>query len=904
MKRLTINHIAAANLKQNRRAYLSMTIGIFLSIFLITAMCLSIQGMIIRSGEKVDEIAGTEDMLVIDIGMTDQELLEMGYFQPDMGHVYLTALTAEGAGVGSYDELAEEMLLRKFVEGRMPEKAGEVAMEASALGLLRKTVGVGDTVTLNLMPLDGIAEERTYTLVGILTEQSAEMNQSITKGSYADGESMRMPSILLSREEPAFATGRIAVHQLVMLRPGVSPGKVLRATDNGYYGHFYGVDAQGMLRDWDGNFNVYASAEFQEILLMALIIGSMVIAVCVGISGAMESQLAHKTEEIGMLRAVGATKRQIRRIFGREAWLLALVILPAAMLLGVAFAWGLARMLPALFTFKPTLSVLGPVLGLTVVTILASSFLPLYHASSIMPMSVLRDTNLLRRSGSIRSKKQFKVASLMSWRQLRLHPTRQLGAALLVAVMLFLAGETTHSLVSSIEHMYRPEAAFSITDTQFFYLSQQIDYFLDYVPELTLTEGDISQLASLPMVKDVRVAKDLQVVIPVDRVSDYMIDEFRGNDHMRLSSYWDKMNESMGTNWETPPLVSHRALQGLLGTDKYLLQLPLTIVSRETLEGLAIDDGKLDLAAIDAGREVAVYVPDIYVLELESNSVYKSTSPDTLYTSVEKDDYFTAGMTLPITQLCGAEPSMTWGDDEFYENLYRNAERHDATVTVGSVSHAGADISRIGLLTTAEGLRAMGLNGNKFDTIAIYLNGTPDAETEAWLEQRITEISYRAPGLNVYNQLWTMRSRQAEQRRNIMGLAGIIAVFFAAALGLITGTVSRRIRADSRTIGTLRAVGADERVLAGCYRGSILTTVVLGLLGALVLVGIELWADTRYMDSYSRLYFGKTLQHYAQYALLPMIALDAAMLGCCLMTLRLRVREIVKKSIVENIKEL
>ena len=904
MKRLTINQIARANLRHNRRAYLSMVIGIFLSIFLITAMCLSIQGMIVRSGEKVDEIAGTEDMLVIDVGMTEQELLEMGYFQPDMGHVYLTALTAEGAGVGSYDELAEEMLLRKFVEGRMPEKPGEIAMEASALGLLRTTAGVGDTVTLNLIPLSGIAEERAYTLVGILTEQSAEMNQSITKGGYAGGESMRMPSILISREEPAFATGRIAVHQLVMLRPGVTPAKVLRATDNGYYGHFYGVDAQGSLRDWDGNFGVYASAEFQEILLMALIIGSMVIAVCVGISSAMESQLAHKTEEIGMLRAVGATKRQIRRIFGREAWLLALFILPAAMLLGVAFAWGLARMLPALFTFKPTLTVLGPVLALTVAAILVSSFLPLHRASRIMPMSVLRDTNLLRRSKRIRSKKQFKVASLMSWRQLRLHPTRQLGAALLVAVMLFLAGETTRSLVNNIEHMYRPKAAFTITDSQFFYLSQQIDYFLDYVPELTLTEGDISQLASLPMVKDVQVAKDLRVVIPVDRASDYMIEEFRGNDHMRLSSYWDKMNESMGTNWETPPLVSHRALQGLLGTDKYLLQLPLTIVSRETLEGLAIDDGKLDLAAIDAGREVAVYVPDVYVLQLEPNSWNKSTDPNDPYTRIEKDDYFTAGMTLPISQFCGSEPSMQWGDDEFYENLYRNTERHDATVTIGAVAHAGTSMSNIGLLTTPEGLRAMGLNGNKIDTISIYLDGTPDEETEAWLEQRITEISYRAPGLNVYNQLWTMRSRQAEQRRNTMGLTGIIAVFFAAALGLITGTVSRRIRADSRTIGTLRAVGADKRVLAGCYRGSILTTVVLGLLGALVLVCIELWADARYMDTYSRFYFGKTLQQYAQYALLPMIALDAAMLGCCLMTLRLRVREIVKKSIVENIKEL
>ena len=38
MKRLSINDIAKASLRTGKRAYLSLAIGIFLSIFLVTSM--------------------------------------------------------------------------------------------------------------------------------------------------------------------------------------------------------------------------------------------------------------------------------------------------------------------------------------------------------------------------------------------------------------------------------------------------------------------------------------------------------------------------------------------------------------------------------------------------------------------------------------------------------------------------------------------------------------------------------------------------------------------------------------------------------------------------------------------------------------------------------------------------
>lgn len=58
----------------------------------------------------------------------------------------------------------------------MPEKPGEIAIEESALARMRlDDVGVGDTVTLTLTPVEGVDEVRTFTIVGIMENQSANM---------------------------------------------------------------------------------------------------------------------------------------------------------------------------------------------------------------------------------------------------------------------------------------------------------------------------------------------------------------------------------------------------------------------------------------------------------------------------------------------------------------------------------------------------------------------------------------------------------------------------------------------------------------------------------------------------------------------------------------------------------
>ena len=80
MKRLTINRIASAGLRANRKSYLALAAGIFLSIFLVTALCLCVDGLLARREVRVAESVGYADVVLYDKPATHDQLMQTGYF--------------------------------------------------------------------------------------------------------------------------------------------------------------------------------------------------------------------------------------------------------------------------------------------------------------------------------------------------------------------------------------------------------------------------------------------------------------------------------------------------------------------------------------------------------------------------------------------------------------------------------------------------------------------------------------------------------------------------------------------------------------------------------------------------------------------------------------------------------
>lgn len=154
-----------------------------------------------------------------------------------------------------------------------------------------------------------------------------------------------------------------------------------------------------------------AGADYYQIEVLAL---TLVIAACMGIVNAFSMRLNERRTQIGMLRAVGATRRQIRRIFGREALLIALVSAPLAVGLSCLAVWGICEAIGYVFYLTPLF--LAADLLISLGCVMLAALFPLMDISRISPMQAVRESALLRMKRRIRvkPKSEFRVPALLA----------------------------------------------------------------------------------------------------------------------------------------------------------------------------------------------------------------------------------------------------------------------------------------------------------------------------------------------------------------------------------------------------------------------------------------------------------------------------------------------------------
>jgi len=309
-----------------------------------------------------------------------------------------------------------------------------------------------------------------------------------------------------------------------------------------------------------------------------------------------------------------------------------------------------------------------------------------------------------------------------------------------------------------------------------------------------------------------------------------------------------------------------------------------------------IAEGKIDLAAIDAGQQVLVYAPTYHLFRLEDGMRIAAASDAWGRAASEaefENDFFHAGQTLELVQFV-QEHLFDDMSEEALRTNFAQLTKHDASVTVGAVLN-GKPIrnSEVCILTTEAGAKALGFEVTEITGMEISLTQDVDRETEQTLEKRLERIAMRGD-MTVFNWLQSWRDEVASIR-SAMGLfAAMLLLFFTVAVAMQVGNAGRRIRADARMIGTLRAVGADEKALLGCYRLPLLLTTGIGaVLGAGAYIAVAIW------------YHAQTTMHMHTIPVLAAMLILAALCAlCCLAGLRMRLKGVLDQSIVENIREL
>jgi putative ABC transport system permease protein len=133
-----------------------------------------------------------------------------------------------------------------------------------------------------------------------------------------------------------------------------------------------------------------------EVIIVLLLFMAFLLAVIggLGLMGTMSINVLERTREIGVMRAIGASNRSVRRIFVVEGIIIGVISWLVGTILALPLSQLLGNMIGGLFLNAPldhNFSINGVVIWLVVVVILSAvaSFLPAWNASRLTVQEVL-----------------------------------------------------------------------------------------------------------------------------------------------------------------------------------------------------------------------------------------------------------------------------------------------------------------------------------------------------------------------------------------------------------------------------------------------------------------------------------------------------------------------------------
>jgi putative ABC transport system permease protein len=133
-----------------------------------------------------------------------------------------------------------------------------------------------------------------------------------------------------------------------------------------------------------------------EVIVVLLLIMAFLLAVIggLGLMGTMSINVLERTREIGVMRAIGASNKSVRRIFIVEGVIIGVISWFIGTIVAIPVSKGLSNLIGAQFLNAPltyTFSLTGVLIWLALVIVLATvaSFLPAWNASRITVREVL-----------------------------------------------------------------------------------------------------------------------------------------------------------------------------------------------------------------------------------------------------------------------------------------------------------------------------------------------------------------------------------------------------------------------------------------------------------------------------------------------------------------------------------
>ena len=917
-RKLTINTLAMGNLKQRRKQYTILIVGIILAMVFSSGVTFFISCLTSSLEEDQKRTFGTQEFIYTCADTIDLENSPLYEFISECGYGYNIGYAYKekdaldnGFAVTALDETAQKLYYLIFLEGNYPEKKGEIAIEESMLiklGLADKKVG--DKITVSMLVPNHTeyfdkSEDREFVLSGIVRDRYASIGNEIG----FDIRAKYIPGAYVHKDENVAVGGRKIVLAFcnTIDFEGKSKSKytLYDKAFEASVGERETADFMeiGLYGDTWSEFS--DKNQIQNGIMFSLIFTLVLMLVsCLAIVNSFSNNLRERKKQIGMLRAVGATKRQIIKIFAREALIISLISAPISLFISYFGVKMLVKIFGESFVFIPDYSVLILSVLFSVICVMCAALIPLVSASNISPMQAIRNVELSRKAKNkkIKSKMTFKVPDLLSQRSITFFRTRQIIVSIILAATIIASCFFFSIMMGDYSELHNMWYDYTVYTNAGNYNSMA-NYNLN---TKYFSDNDRADLVSSQQFSKIYGYKNCNVNLIVDKYDDYMLfKSIAWNGGGIYESAIEGVTKENFKEKATAKLSEeYLEAQKKFGYDTLLFSMDMRGVDAVNLEAIedSVIEGEIDIDKLNSGEEVIVYCPEEIGLYIESFGEITEIG----YMNMENYDANLSDREIFET----AERSFHAGD-EITVSVVRAEENGKDFVRTDKKVKIGAIVDNIGfggvfgfyytdeftIITSSAGMEhfAPGLGYNCF---TLWGNGELNAEADEKNVKILEDVSLRVADGKYFSEYAANEKEKDDIMMFIYALIAIIILFFAICGSVINNALTARIRDGKKEIGTLRAVGADMKVIVKSYIKQ--------------LISMFGWGYGLGFGGYSLAHFvmkalektGIIYESEMEYQVWQVGIMSIGLFLICAVNLTLKIRKEMKHSIVENIREL
>lgn len=356
--------------------------------------------------------------------------------------------------IKSYNKSAYEDIFKGYFdikEGRLPSDENEIVIENRALYTLGAKLG--DSVAIIGPSNNNMPSSKEYKIVGTYEEKffSADIFNGIT---YIKDESTKKTGTynvfvnLKEKKDKSTVANRIA---------GELGLKINGNSDDSQ------VNINEQLLRMEGLMH-YSVLDDSNLTILAVLLLIIIICSATVIYNSFNISVMERIKQFGVLRAIGATPRQIRGMVFKEAFYMCLISIPTGIVAGYAGLIAIMQMVKKIrgidynglkIGLYPEVIMICIVLG--VLTVMLSVWAPARNAGKVSPMDAIRNIGeiknekiKLRKTGLI--KFLFKYEGELAYKNIKRTPKRFwfTVSSLIISIVLLIVYSSFMSVVKQL----------------------------------------------------------------------------------------------------------------------------------------------------------------------------------------------------------------------------------------------------------------------------------------------------------------------------------------------------------------------------------------------------------------------------------------------------------------------